>query len=309
MNIHAVGMDAIRRFYPRQSSMITQSLKLATLYLQNSRDNLLLLAPDISSPSRTLKLVKELFGLQTLTAEHIERITSVVDKLLSALLDPSLRCASSTRFVIGSQSPSQRKTIGDALAFTVIPDPAQRLYLTKYFFNTQLEYGRLLTQPFDIGAHARAVTLIHELSHLILNTMDIAYLDATHPFHDLIADDTQIGLDIKAGLKKRQNDTLSINTPRSELFQIMNIVTGLKADPIAGTDSESLLNHILTVTGGQTLDDARRIFLTNPLKRVESILSNADSVALLLSKMGRRLEPMPSPRGSLEEALGGISVR
>ncbi|MHC8289151.1 dermonecrotic toxin domain-containing protein [Pseudomonas sp. XS1P51] len=308
INIHATGMDTIRWLYPRQSLMITQALDLATLYLQNSRDNLRLLAPGINVPTRTLRLVKELFGLQTLTAEHLARITSVIDRLLSALLDPSLRSTSSKRFVIGSQSSSQRNTIGHALAFTVIPDPAQRLYLTKTFFNPELEYEPLLTQPFDIGTHARAVTLIHELAHQILDAADIIYLDASHPFHDLIADDTQLGLSVKMGLKARQDDALSIRTPRNELFQMMNIVTGVKADPRAGTDSEWFLDHVLTVTGGQTLDDARRIFLTNPLKRVESILSNADSVALLLSRMGRRVEPMRSPTGSLEEALAGISA-
>ncbi|MFJ2364401.1 dermonecrotic toxin domain-containing protein [Pseudomonas sp. NPDC087697] len=308
MNIHATGMEAIRRLYLRKASMITEALSLATRYVKNSKGNLRLLVSTSPANTQTLKLIKDFFDLQIVEPLHIERIKEVIDDLLSALLAPSLNSPTSKRFAIGSQRRSSRNTKGEVMAFTLIPDSAQRLYLTRSFFKPELGYENLLTAPFNVDAHARAVTLIHELTHQVCQTEDITYLNACHPHLDLVNGNTPIGRMVKASLQEDQRKALSLSTPRHELFQVTNLITGLKTDPQIGSASEVILNHILDITEGQTLDDARRIFRTDPLKRVETILGNADSVALLISKMGRRLESMPSLTGSLEEALGGIST-
>ncbi|RON01726.1 hypothetical protein BK659_24760 [Pseudomonas brassicacearum] len=307
-NIHASGMGAIRRLYRHKASMITEALNLATRYAKNSKDNLRLLVPGSPPNTQTLKFIKEFFDLRIVESVHIEKIKKVIDDVLSALIAPSLNSPTSKRFAIGYQRHSSRHTKGEIMAFTLIPDSEQLLYLTRSFFKPELGYENLLTAPFNVDAHARAVTLIHELTHQVCQTEDITYLNACHPHLDLINDSTPFGRLVKAGLQEDQRNALSLSTPRNELFQVTNLITGLKTDPLIGSASQMILNRVLGITEGQTLDDARRIFRTDPLKRVEIILGNADSVALLISKMGRRLESIPSPTGSLEEALGGIST-
>lgn len=47
--------------------------------------------------------------------------------------------------------------------------------------------------------------------------------------------------------------------------------------------------------GTQTLVDARRVFRTDPLKRIMTVLNNADSVAYLIAQLGRRKELPAGP--------------
>jgi len=51
----------------------------------------------------------------------------------------------------------------------------------------------------------------------------------------------------------------------------------------------------MKITGTNTLDDARTAFLdrVKPHLRIDTILSNADSVAMLICEMGRQLDPVP----------------
>lgn len=286
MNIEASGMRAIRTLYPKRGLMITEALDLATYYAKNAQENLRLIPTTLQASARTLALIKETFGLQTVEAEHIEKIQSVVDKVFSALITPSLTTPNSTRFVVGSSRLIPPPGTMAVMAFTVIPDAGQFIYLTQEFFKPTLEYNNRLIKPFYVKVHARAVTLIHELTHHVCATEDIAYLDASHPFFDLLNIDSPISRLIKSGLEQRQSTRLSLLTPITELFQVVKNV-----DP-----QDGLLQHILTVTGGRVLDDARRIFLTDPIKRMDTILSNADSVALLISRLGRQLDH-PSSTG------------
>ncbi len=287
MNIEASGMRAIRTLYPTRGLMITEALDLAIYYAKNAKENLRLIATTLQASTRTLALIKETFGLQSVEAVHIEKIQTVVDKVFNALITPSLTTSNSSRFVVGTSRLIPPQGTLAVMAFTVIPDAAQLIYLTQEFFKPTLEYNNLLIKPFYVKVHARAVTLIHELSHHVCATEDIAYVDASHPFFDLLKTDTQISRIIKEVLKQRQNTSLSLLTPVTELFQIVKNV-----DP-----QEGLFLHILSITGGQTLDDARRVFRTNPLKRMDTILSNADSVALLISQLGRQLDRSSSAGG------------
>ncbi len=290
MNILAIGMRDIRALYAQESLMITEALALATFYTKNAQENLRLLVQTPLAAPELVKQVQTFFGLHTLEVEHLEKIQETVDKMCNALMEPSLTSPNSTRFVIGRSRMPALAGAYKVMAFTIVPDPLQLLYLTEAFFNPGLNYSHLLIKPFYVNVHARATTLIHEVSHHVGLTLDLAYVNATHPFHDLIDAQTSTGRTTKAVLENRQLSRLSLNTPIQQLFQVVDIATGIKTDPSMGTSTEPVLNRLLTVTGTQTLSDARRVFRTDPLKRVITVLNNADSVAYLIAQLGRRKE-------------------
>ena len=51
------------------------------------------------------------------------------------------------------------------------------------------------------------------------------------------------------------------------------------------------------IAGAQTLDDARQVFTHDPMKRIDLMLANADTVVLLITRLGRvhpiSVEPPP----------------
>ncbi|MBC3256752.1 hypothetical protein HU733_14695 [Pseudomonas paralactis] len=290
MNILASGMRQIRALYTRESWVITDALALATFYAKNAQDNVRLLAQTPLAAPELVKHIKTFFGLQTLEAEHLEKIQEVVDKVCSALMEPSLTSSDSTRFVIGRSRIPALEDAPTLMAFTIVPDPHQRVYLSEVFFTPGLKYSHLLIKPFYVSVHARATTLIHEITHHVCATLDLAYVHSTHPFHDLIDPQTPEGRSTKVALENRHLLRLSLNTPIHELFQVVDVATGLKTDPAQGTSTQHVLDRLLTITGARTLVDARRIFRIDPLKRILTVLNNADSVAYLIALLGRRKE-------------------
>ncbi|QOY72764.1 DUF6543 domain-containing protein [Pseudomonas sp. OST1909] len=290
MNVLASGMREIRALYARESWVITDALALATFYAKNAQENLRLITQTPLAAPELVKQIKTFFGLQTLEVEHLEKIQEIIDKVCSALMEPSLTSSDSTRFVIGRSRLPAIQGGHTLMAFTIVPDPLQLVYLTETFFDPGLKYSHLLTKPFYVSAHARATTLIHEITHHVCATLDLAYVHSGHPFDDLIDPQTPEGSNTKAALEKRHLSRLSLNTPTHELFQVVDVATGLKSDPTQGTSTQHVLDRLLSVTGAKTLADARRVFRTDSLKRILTVLNNADSVAYLIAQLGRRKE-------------------
>ncbi|AZE83472.1 hypothetical protein C4J98_2059 [Pseudomonas orientalis] len=290
MNILASGMRQIRALYPRESWVITDALALATFYAKNAQENVRLIAQTPLAAPELVKQIKTFFGLQTLEVQHLEKIQEIVDKVCSALMEPSLTSPNSTRFVIGRSRMPTLGGVQTLMAFTIVPDPLQLVYLTEVFFSPGLKYSHLLIKPFYVSVHARATTLIHEITHHVCATLDLAYVHSTHPFDDLIDPQTPEGSSTKVALENRHISRLSLNTPAHELFKVVDVATGLKTDPTQGTSTQPVLDRLLTVTGTQTLVEARRVFRTDPLKRIITVLNNADSIAYLIAQLGRRKE-------------------
>jgi hypothetical protein len=67
--------------------------------------------------------------------------------------------------------------------------------------------------------------------------------------------------------------------------------TGEWEDLGSNSDKESdrVKDHILALTGAENLSGARETFKKNPLVRLTVQLGNADSVAWLVSHLGREL--------------------
>lgn len=172
------------------------------------------------------------------------------------------------------------------MAFTFDSDPQQRIFLTEQFFRTpvfRLKSRTGRASSFNYGTHHRAVVLLHELSHLYGKTDDIAYVDANSPYIDMLEDSSGYRKRVRDQVIAAQQRTLSYNTDRGELFRQLKdgVWEDLRRRDQGGKTS------ILTITGKNTLEKARDVFYENAQKRSEIMLKNADSVALLISLLGR----------------------
>ncbi|NMX66324.1 hypothetical protein HBO15_03100 [Pseudomonas sp. WS 5111] len=301
MNIEAVGMRAIRQLCPDRARMIVEAIDLATFYVQNCKLNLALLEPGVAPVTRIHRFVNEFFGIDIDTDQGpqvvdpllVQKLHRIVDLILAALLDPKLSALDSKRFVAGSHRTDPHGNWG----FTIDKDPDRRIYLSEHFFAPPLSiYDNCLPDHFDWAAHARATLLIHELSHVVAETADAAYLDSVAPFSDLIETLTEAGRTLSGALKKQQSQSYSRRTPVGQLFKFADVSGTLWSDFGQASDTEYIRDQILRTTGGANLGNARGIFMSNLARRVDTMLDNADSVAFMISNLGRQLDPVPSSR-------------
>lgn len=289
MNVDASGMPEIRRLFPQKARQIDEALDLATTYAWNCFQNLQLLKSSDKTVTPVHQLIMDFIDVPQVQSAHVEQFEKVLGDIFAALLDPSLRKPKSSRFVVG-RLVSGAET---SFAFTIPTDAKRKIYLAEKFFNTGFDsYHPHLSDPsFPINTHARAATLIHELSHLFCNTEDIAYLDSGKPFSHLIDTTSTTARDLKDALNTLQDTALSIKTPLTQLFMTQDPDTGEWEDPGSTSyeNTDRVKAHILTLTGGENLSGARKIFKRDPLVRLKVLLGNADSVAWLISHMGRQL--------------------
>ena len=289
MNVDAHGMPEIRRLFPQKAREIDEALDLATTYAWNCFQNLQLLKSSDNTVTPVHQLIMDFIDVPHVQPAHVEQLEKVLGDIFAALLDPTLRKPKTSRLIIGRMVSGAQTSFG----FTIPTDPKRKIYLAEKFFDPGFDiYRPHLTDPaFPINTHARAVTLIHELSHLVCKTEDIAYFDPGRPFSHLIDTTSTIGHDLKDALTTLQDTALSIKTPLTQLFMTEDPDTGEWEDPGSTSyeNTDRVKAHILTLTGGDNLSSARKIFKRDPLVRLKVQLGNADSVAWLISHMGRQL--------------------
>jgi hypothetical protein len=287
--VEARGMREIRRAYRDKARRIGEAHLQARRYLQNCLSNISGAPVSGRLDLRVSKIIGDFFGVSAPGEGLLLAIRTTVSDIFKLLLDPSLAPFSSDRFVVGSN----RLGYEDSTAFTFSHDAQKRIFLTERYFRTpvyRLKRPRPGQGSFQLGVHYRATVLLHELSHLANDTQDIAYLDSEAPFLDLLDDQGEYRARLKLEQERYQQNVLSHRTPRGELFKLPDRdgQQGLKA--IDG-DGKRV---VLRITGKTTLDEARDVFLNDAEKRAQIILSNADSVALLVTLLGReRLTSAP----------------
>jgi len=287
INIEAVGMPAIRAMSPVKAACIDGALNVAVFYTFRCARNLALFARQRDPNSPCGRFLTEMFGVLNVTPDQLIKIRRRVAEICDGLTQQDVISPNSSRFVTGSARWSPTQTY----AF-VIPEGADRkIYLLEHFFNTRMStYLPHLTVPFDLDDHARAATLIHEMSHLVSGTEDIAYLDSMRPFLDIINRGTADGLRQHTALSNLQSTALSVLTPATMLFKSWDDLAERWED-FGSAGSTKLRNKVLHLTGTKTLEDARQTFMSDPDRRMDIILANADSVTYLITHLGRRLEP------------------
>ncbi|WP_300627958.1 DUF6543 domain-containing protein [Pseudomonas sp.] len=288
VNIEARGIREIAAVSSWKAQVINEAMNVATFYTVTCKRNIALFSVNRDPFSRVGLFLGELFGVLSLTPAQLERVEKIVDLMLDELSNPTLTKPDSSRFVSGTSRTNRAADY----ALTLPDDTNHTLYLLDRFFDPQMDmYQNCLISPFDISAHARASTIIHEVTHLKLDTEDIAYLHTMCPFPELIDPSKPGAQALKTTLEDLHSTALSTLTPASMLFKTWDKVTLTWKDYSSKTSTSSLKQKILTVTGARDLNDARQIFMSSPDKRIDTILSNADSVTYLITHLGRVLDP------------------
>lgn len=279
--IEASGMPDIRLRYRDRARRIYQAHLKARHYLENCMDNLNAhqggdaLQPDVT------RIIGEFFGVDIPDQLLLTDTQSAIRALFDEVMDVSLSPFSSPRFVVGSNRPGREAVT----AFIIKEDPQRRVFLTEKFFNVP-RYAlkpEAAAQGFETSIHHRAAILLHELSHQVLDTYDIAYLEVMAPYPDLLLGDTADNLDVLAHVERLQRYQLSHRSARSDLFMLNE--DGQWRD-IAPADKCGF-HAILQITQTTTLDDARDVFLSDLRARSRIMLRNADSLVLLILNLGR----------------------
>ncbi|MGF0237860.1 hypothetical protein ACQR3P_03075 [Rhodococcus sp. IEGM1300] len=289
MNVEAKGLPEIRSLFPVKARLIDEALDLATTYAWNSFRNLQLLKDPGSKITPVHQLLMDFIGVQNLSPEHVQMLEKAVEEVFAGLLDPTLRHANSKRFVVGRALQYGETTF----AFTVPGDKRGKIYLADKFFLPLIDhYRNYMTDPaFPINTHARATTLIHEITHIVSSTEDIDYLDSGRPYTDLIETFSAHAKALKNELVTVQTTGLSHFTPLERLFCMHNPVADVWEDFGETTyeNTDRVAERVLQLTGQSTLDDARTHFMSNSTARFAVQLANADSLTLLITRLGRRL--------------------
>ncbi|MGA3680417.1 hypothetical protein [Pseudomonas graminis] len=291
--IEASGMPEIRKFFRERAQHIGEAHLQAKRYLENALDNLNVHEPGTPLHPRVSQIIGDFFGVSTPDHELLVDTERAIKTLFDEVMDASLSPYSSPRFVVGTNRAGHAATMG----FVIKRDPKKRVFLTdRYFDAPQFPLTpEAATQGFDCPAHYRAATLIHELSHLALDTHDIAYLESTAPYPDLLQENNANNIKLKADIQLMQTHGLSHLSARDELF--LHLREGEWRD----FDEEEGFEHdaILKLTRSKTMDEAREVFLGDARKRSRVLLANADSVTLLVLQLGRRsfVAPSPAPGG------------
>jgi hypothetical protein len=281
MVVEASGMAEIRQTYRYRARRIDEAHAQAREYLETALDNLHVRQPDGTLDPRVQRVVGDFFGVNTPDQALLNRVEVAIKTLFDAMMDASLSPLSSTRYIVGTNRAGR----DHVTAFTIPMDPQQRIFLTDRFFRPprfRLKPAAI-QQGFETLPHFQGATLIHELSHLVLDTKDIAYVESNAPFPDLLRADTAANVRMRAQIERLQDYSLSHLTPRQNLFiqQEDGHWRDVRRDDALGYTS------ILRITGAKTLDEARMIFLDDVDKRSQVMLKNADSVTLMIVRLGR----------------------
>lgn len=287
INIEAQGIRDIAALSSWKAQVINEALNVATYYAVNCKRNVAHFSRLLDPNSRVGLFLGELFGVINMSADQVQRIEKILDGLLDELSDPTLTNPDSIRFVSGTS----RQNPENCYAFVIPDDRERKLYLLNRFFDPKMDvYQNRLKSPFDLSAHARASILIHEITHLKFKTEDIAYLDSMRPFPDLINTARPGAQALKTTLDDLRSTALSTLTPATMLFKTWDDFSGSWEDYGTGTDTQHIRRKVLGLTGAKNLNDARQVFMSNPDKRIDTILANADSVTFLITHLGRELD-------------------
>lgn len=282
--IHAVGCQQIRRLRPHRADILYRAHRDALGYLGNALVSLRTARTVGSADAHTLKVFKHFFGVAQVTALLIERVQEVLEKLARVMASRAYSPTSSKRYVMASRL-SEQSSVG--IAFVSVQDPQGQVFLMDDFFD--FETARLLPlkppyTPTQTDAVSKAMILLHEFSHIACDTRDIRYIEAATPYTDRLRPGVR-----RAWLVRQHDVSFSHLTPARQLFVVRDGATGQVRD-IRNEDRKGRA-LILRLAGSPDLDDARRRFQTDADIRAQILLKNADSVTLLIYRLGNRTTP------------------
>jgi hypothetical protein len=281
--VKAKGMQQIRAADIIKARQITAARTLALHYLRTSLINLDGRTKTGSIPHTSEVIIKAAFDLPVAPSSLARRLRNMIADIYVDMLSTSMSPKTSQRYIVGSHKRSENT----ADAFVYRSDPQRRVFLADSFFNylpSAYPVADERITGFYPRTHFQATVLIHELSHLNNATVDIAYLDAGAPYIDLISSpDPLVQAQAQGQLRVTQNRSLGPHTARDKLFKMNR--NGVVSD--LDNEAADALSMLLALTGTRTLEQARDVFYSDPIKRCDVMLANADTIALLVTKLGR----------------------
>jgi hypothetical protein len=281
--VKAKGMQQIRAADIIKARQITAARTLALHYLRTSLINLDQGTKNGSIPHTSEVIIQAAFDLPVAPSSLVRRLRNMIADIYVDMLSTSMSPKTSQRYIVGSHKRSENT----ADAFVYRSDPQRRVFLADSFFSRLPSAYPVADERitgFYPRTHFQATVLIHELSHLNNATVDIAYLDAGAPYIDLISSpDPLVQAQAQSQLRATQNRSFGPHTARDKLFKLNR--NGVVSD--LDNEAADALSTLLALTGTRTLDQARDVFYSDPIKRCDVMLANADTVALLVTKLGR----------------------
>lgn len=293
--IQAAGMASIQRRFPDKALMIRDAHAQAVTYLQRCQSALRRLNDASAEHAGHRELIKTFFDVDTLEPHLLNRLNQSIEPMLTQFLHPDLSPLTSSKYVVCRSRFNDK-----AVAWVHRWDSHNRLFLSERFFNTLFDTPEALSQPylkptdppFAVNDHYRASFMLHEVSHQVLSTEDINYLNPGFPYDDLLDETSAFGNRLQS-FNQIIQDSHSPYVLPEHLFQQFDLDTYTWAD-IPSSPGKAKVKEI---TGVQTLAEARPIFGNDPAKRIELMLANADTVVLLITRLGRVQPVVPEVSG------------
>ncbi|MFJ4604640.1 dermonecrotic toxin domain-containing protein [Pseudomonas atacamensis] len=288
MYVQARGMTQINRRYPARAFVIQQAVNRAREYAVNCLHNYVTQRDNFEG-KRLETVLKSFFEVTDITPSLLSKLEKVIIPVCQELTNPKDDLLYTERFLAGLNAKGRANVV----AFVFKQDKQKIIHLTEVFFNPGMDkYTAHLPPRFNVDSHARAVTLIHELSHLVCDSDDLEVVQAMAPYLDLIDTTTDAGKHAKKSLERH----------RSLLSRYGQHLFAVKTGPQVWTDLDQMPTHagnynkILSLTKTTNLADARLAFRSSQSAdaRIDVMLANADSIALLISEMGRQLDLLPA---------------
>ena len=280
ISILAVGMAQIRRVNPQRGDLIREAHDTAVSYLLNCHYNVSRTSAR-QLPTQTATVLRDFFNVPEVSDALLGHVTRPMEKLLAKLLSRNCSPAHSTRYVMGSRVGAPI----DASAFVNPGDRSQQIFLLDAFFdNPTINQFSLQGHHSQLQAAnlTRAFTLLHELSHLACQTRDITYTLGVAPYADWLVPGPE-----RDWLERAHESAFSAMTPVNKLFKVFDEGTGRLRDLRRSDRCGKKL--ILKITGAPDLHQARQVFLNDSEKRAQIMLFNADSLILLIYRLGAGL--------------------
>ncbi len=282
----AEGIEQIRQHYPRHHQMIVRAHAHGVDCLRNALKNLNQRFPHVPLPAQALEILTDVFEVDV-TPAMLHRLRSGCVQLLDELTSDALDPHSSPRYWAGLNEVGHESNH----AFIWEGDPRKRIFLTDKFFVLPMEtlmYSDSARTQAQLYAHHQAASLLHELSHQVLRTVDLAYMDTFRPllqhFDELGGAQSQAQQYARTLYTVRQR-ALSLTTSTAKLFTRPGSSGQRDFRPSDGRQYET----ILRLTAKPSLAEARKVFRSDPEVRSKLIMANADSVTLLILRLGQEV--------------------
>ena len=273
-------MRDIRRLYPEKARVIRLAHEQAIHYLSECQQHLQSLPTASHLEPATASFLKTVFSLDAIDDDLLQRLKDVTQRLLDYIQHPDYSPFDSRRYALGDLKHL------NATALAGIHHPQKPIFFDEKFFvdRTQrfspiirTENGRV----FDSNKHFTAATLIHEFTHLALETVDINYVYSYWPFEELLLRGDAEAQTYRSLLRRHRSRQLTTDIQVETLFRHLEMdgVTYSKIDP-------HVVAQLLSRTRLNTLEEVRLRFFNDANARVDIVLMNADSVTLLLTWLG-----------------------